>query len=186
MPLFERVTDVAKQRDRLRARRYGVIETTAGELAGITLRPWPHLVSRREILPRGPRWRPAGPSDRCRLYYNQPPGNDAFVALRYVACTPGTRYATLLAALRTLDAIAAIKGVDALVCDAANRRLSDRFLARMGWEAHAPAWRRRNFIRRFYGDYPPHALRLAGIDPRGEPGAGAACKAGLGRVAAGC
>jgi len=42
------------------------------------------------------------------------------------------------------------------VCDAANVRLSDRFMARMGWEPHKPQRWHRNFIRRFYGEYPEH------------------------------
>lgn len=163
MPIFETLTDLAADADRLRARRHGVIEATAGALASVTLRSWPHLLCLREVVPVGPRWRPGGPRDRCRLYFNHPRGHDAFLALRYVACTPGTSFATFRAALGVLDAIAAIRGVDALVCDAANPRLSDRFLARMGWAPHAPAWGRRNHIRRFYGDYPAAALRLAGI-----------------------
>ena len=149
MPLFETVTDLADGADALRRRRYGVIETHAGELASVTLRPWPHVLSLRELWPLGDDWRPAGPPDRCRLYYNQPRGHEGFLALRYVACTAGASYATFRAALAVLDEIAAIKGSHALLCDAANRRLSDRFMKRMGWEAHAPMWGRRNYIRRF-------------------------------------
>ncbi|TWT99620.1 hypothetical protein Pla108_05630 [Botrimarina colliarenosi] len=149
MPLLEAITDIAAADDALRQRRYGVIETHAGELVSVTLRPWPHLVSLRELWPLGDAWRPAGPPDRCRLYYNQPQGHEDFLALRYVACTAGASYATFRAALRALDEIAAIKGSRALVCDAANQRLSERFMRRMGWEPHAPMWGRRNFIRRF-------------------------------------
>lgn len=155
MPLFESFADLDAGRESIAVRRYGMIETHAGRLVGVTLRPWPHLMSWREVWPVGARWRPAGPADRCRLYYNQPRGHEAFLALRYVACTEGASYATLRAALSTLDRIAEIKRVDALLCDAANRRLSDRFLRRLGWEPHAPAWGRRNYIRRLYGDYPP-------------------------------
>ena len=162
--MFSRtITDLADSAETLRAGRYGVIETVAGRLVKVTLRPLPLLLSWREIVPVGPRWRPGGPVDRCRLYYCQPRGHEGFLALRYVCSTPGTSYATLVAALRTLDAIAAIKGSDALVCDAANRRISDRFLARMGWEPHARQRLRRNYIRRFYGDYPQAALRSAGL-----------------------
>ena len=45
-----------------------------------------------------------------------------FLALRYVVSTPGTSYRTFRAALTALDAIAALKRVDAIVCDAANIR----------------------------------------------------------------
>lgn len=149
MPLLETITDLDAGSDTLLRRRYGVIETSGGRLVRVTLRPWPHLLSLRELWPLGDRWRPAGPEDRCRLYYNQPRGHDTFLALRYVACTAGASYATFRAALRTLDQIAAIKGSHALLCDAANQRLSDRFLRRMGWEPHAPMRGRRNWIRRF-------------------------------------
>lgn len=148
MPLFESITDLQAGRAVLARRRYGVVETHGGALVSVTLRPWPHVLSLRELWPLSDRWRPGGPPDRCRLYYNHPRGHEAFLALRYVACTEGATYATFRAALRTLDRIAELKGVRALLCDAANTRLTDRFLARQGWEAHAPAWRRRNFIKR--------------------------------------
>lgn len=148
VPILSSITDLANGAEALRRGRYGVIETRGGELVSVTLRPWPHLLSLRELWPLGDAWRPPGPPDRCRLYYNQPRGHEAFLALRYVACTRETRYATLLAALRSLDRIAELKGAGALLCDASNGRLSDRFLRRMGWEPHAPAWRRRNYIKR--------------------------------------
>jgi hypothetical protein len=49
--------------------------------------------------------------------------------------------------------LAELKGTDAILCDAANTRLSDRLLVRLGWAAHKPQRRRRNFIKRFYGVY---------------------------------
>ena len=67
---------------------------------------------------------------------------------------PGTSYRTFRASLKVLDAIAALKQIDAIVCDAANARLSDRFMARQGWEPHKPQRWHRNYIRRFYGEYP--------------------------------
>jgi hypothetical protein len=146
MPLFETATELDDAA--VLRRRYGVIETRGGQLVRVSLRPWPHVASLRELWPLGDRWRPMGPADRCRLYYNQPRGHDGFLALRYVASTPGTSYATFRAALVALDTIGRLKGIDALLCDAANQRLSDRFLRRMGWEPHAPMWGRRNYIRR--------------------------------------
>ena len=53
-----------------------------------------------------------------------------------------------------LDRIAELKRTDAILCDAANLRISDRLLARFGWESHAPGRWSRNFIKRFYGVYP--------------------------------
>lgn len=155
MPLWqETIVDLDAGRDRVRDRRYGVIETRGGRLESVTLRPWPKLLSARELWPVGDRYHERGPEDRCRLYYNQPLRCPNFLALKYVATTRGASYRTFLAALRALDLVAEIKRTDAIVCDAANSRLSDRFMARMGWSPHAPMPWRRNFIRRFYGVYP--------------------------------
>jgi hypothetical protein len=77
-----------------------------------------------------------------------------FLALKYIVSTTGTSYRTFRAALVVLDAIAALKRIDAIVCDASNFRLSDRLMARLGWEPHKPQRWHRNYIRRFYGTYP--------------------------------
>ena len=81
-----------------------------------------------------------------------------FLALKYIVSTRGTSYRTFRAALSVLDAIAELKQIDAIVCDAANIRLSDRLMARLGWEPHKPQRWHRNFIRRFYGKYPQNGL----------------------------
>ena len=136
------------------ARRYGIVETCGGKLVAVHLRPWPKLVSLPELLPLGPRYHRHGAADRCLLYYNQPRRMPNFLALKYVVSTPGTSYRTFRASLKVLDAIAALKQIDAIVCDAANARLSDRFMARQGWEPHKPQRWHRNYIRRYYGEYP--------------------------------
>jgi hypothetical protein len=158
--LFESIHNLEADRERLRQRSHGVIETIGGELHAIHLRPWPKLVSRTELWPLGPRYHATGDADRCLLYFNQPWRMPNFLALRYVITTAGTSYRTFRAALTALDAVAEIKGIDAMVCDAANMRLSDRFMSRMGWEPHKPQWWHRNFIRRFYGVYPSRPATL--------------------------
>jgi hypothetical protein len=150
----ETINDLNAGREAVRARRYGVIETAGGELRAIHLRPWPKLVSLPELLPLGPRYHCRGAADRCLLYYNQPRRMPNFLALKYVVSTAGTSYRTFRAALAVLDDVAAIKGMDAIVCDAGNIRLSDRLMARLGWEPHKPQRWHRNYIRRFYGVYP--------------------------------
>ena len=150
----ETIVDFEEGRERVCARRYGVIETAGGVLRAIHLRPWPKLVSLPEFVPRGPRYHGRGSADRCWLYYNQPRRMPKFLALKYIVSTNGTSYRTFRAALVALDAIAELKQVDAIVCDAANVRLSDRLMARLGWEPHKPERWHRNFIRRFYGVYP--------------------------------
>jgi len=154
--LNETICDFGAGRERIRARRYGVIETAGGELRAVHLRAVPKMFALPELLPLGPRYHGRGDADRCLLYYNQPWRMSNFLALKYVVTTLGTSYRTFRAALLALDAIAELKGVDAIVCDAANVRLSDRFMARMGWEPHKPQRWHRNFIRRFYGEYPEH------------------------------
>lgn len=163
--LRECITDFDGGREAVRARRYGVIETARGRLAAVHLRPWPKLVALPEVWPLvGPRYHTRGEPDRCLLYYNQPRRMSRFLALKYVVSTSGTSYRTFRAALVVLDQIAEIKGVDAIVCDAANYRLSDRLMARLGWEPHKPERWHRNYIRRFYGTYPVHAARQQQAD----------------------
>jgi hypothetical protein len=87
------------------------------------------------------------------LFYNQPRNCPNFLALKFAISARATTLATATCALRALDAIAYIKQTDAILCDAANFRLSPRMLARYGWEAHAPSRWHRNYIKRFYGAY---------------------------------
>jgi hypothetical protein len=188
--LIETVGDFEVGRERIRARRYGVIETVGGKLRAVHLRAWPKLVAAPELLPLGPRYHERGETDRCLLYYNQPRRMPNFVALKYIVSTFGTSYQTFRSALIVLDAIAELKQIDAIVCDAANVRLSDRLMARLGWEPHKPQRWHRNFIRRFYGVYPEHgALErvLANSDTRGRDcGARQHADSGLVAVAGGC
>jgi len=160
-PFWQTVTDWERDRQVIFQRRYGVIETAAGRLLAIHLRTWPKLLAWPEVLPVGRAYHARGEADRCLLYYNQPRSCSNFLALKYIVSTAGTPYKTFRAALATLDAIAAVKRSDAIVCDAFNRRLSDRLLRRHGWEPHKPQRWHRNFIKRFYGEYP--ARKLSGV-----------------------
>ena len=78
-----------------------------------------------------------------------------YLALKYVVSHRETTLASFRGALRVLDEIARLKGVDALVCEASNPRISARLLRRWGWERHLPRSRRRHYIKRFYGQFPP-------------------------------
>jgi hypothetical protein len=163
---IESHADFDAARERIRARRYGVIETVGGKLHAVHLRPWPKLLSLPEVWPLGPRYHAKGDADRCLLFYNQPWRMPNFLALKYVVSTTGTSYATFRAALTTLDAIAELKRTDAMVCDAGNIRLSDRLMARFGWQPHKPQRWHRNFIRRFYGHYPATSAPSDRPEPR--------------------
>jgi hypothetical protein len=156
----ETITEFDAARERLRARRYGVIETRGGRLTAIHLRPLPKLLALPELIPLDARYHPAGESDRCLLYYNQPWRMPNYLALKYIVTTVGTCFATFRAALAALDALAEVKRIDAIVCDAGNLRLTDRVMQRFGWEPHKPQRWHRNFIRRFYGDYPQTAIAI--------------------------
>lgn len=138
----------------IRTGRYGVIETSKGQLQAVYLRPFPKILSWPDFWPVHSRYHAGGDADRCLLYFNQPRSCPNYLALRYVVTTMGTSYATICAATATLEAIAAVKQTDAILCDAANSRLSDRLFARHGWEKHKPQRWHRNFIKRFYGRYP--------------------------------
>ena len=152
--LTTKITDWTGSQEELRRRRYGVIETAAGGLVAVYLRPFPKLIAWPEFWPAQDDYHAAGQPDLCRLYYNQPWRHGNFLALKYIVSTPGTSFATFRRALVQLDRLAELKGSDALLCDAANSRISDRLMRRFGWEAHSPSRWHRNFIKRFYGTYP--------------------------------
>ena len=139
--------------------RYGVIETAAGRVVAVHLRPWPKLISWPEIWPVGAAYHARGQADRCLLYYNQPRQFSNFLALKYiVSARPARSYATCRAALAALDALAELKRTDALLCDAANtRHQRPPAGAASAGTPHKPQRWRRNFIKRFYGAYPPRA-----------------------------
>lgn len=152
---FESAHDLVQDAEVLHRRRYGVIEVREDQLIGIWLRPWPKWISLPEstVLGRGFHRRREG--NHCWLYYNQPRGHSSYLTLKYVLSARDTTLSTFRGALTVLDEIARIKGSDALLCDASNLRISDRLLARWGWEPHLASRWHRHHIKRFYGDYPP-------------------------------
>jgi hypothetical protein len=146
---FETVTDLTDERQRaiVRRRRYGRIEMADGRLRRIVFRPLPKLAGPLD-WPLGQGIHRAAASNRCWLYFNQPRGLEAFLALKWVVSTSRATLASFRGALEVLDQVADLKGVDALVCDAANWRISDRLLARWGWQSHLPQRWHRNYIKR--------------------------------------
>jgi hypothetical protein len=147
-PLFETVVDLEAEREAIRRRRYGMVEVANGRFQRILLRPFPKRASLSESVIAGRWWHACRRGNRCLLYYNQPRTFPNFLALGYVLSSSQTTLATLRHALAILDEIARIKGVDAILCDATNRRISDRLLARWGWQPHTSQRRHRNFIKR--------------------------------------
>ncbi|HWB14253.1 MAG TPA: hypothetical protein VG826_33810 [Pirellulales bacterium] len=149
-PWFETVADLADkgQRDLVRRRRYGRIEMSDGRLERIVLRPLPKLAAPFDLAWGRLVHRSTG-GNQCWLYYNQPQGLEQFLALKLVVSTREATLASFRGALEVLDEVARIKQTYAIVCDAAYWRISDRLLARWGWQAHKPQRWHRNFIKRF-------------------------------------
>lgn len=147
---FAEVTDLMAQAEQVRSGRYGVIEVADERFVRVVLRPFPKVASVLETSVIGKSFHRRRAGNYCRLYYNQPRQFPSFLALRYFVSARGTTFATVRTALAALDEIARIKGTGALLCDVANLRISDRALARWGWEPHAPQRWHRNFIKRLY------------------------------------
>jgi hypothetical protein len=154
-PLVRTLIDPFAHCEALRRARYGVIEIRDGRLAAIHLRAWPKIISVLEIEWLGRRRHREQPGDCCLLYYNQPRRHPNFLVLKYVVSNRDCTLATGRRALDVLDELARIKHSDALLCDVWNARISDRLLARWGWEPHCASRWHRHHIKRFYGVYPP-------------------------------
>jgi hypothetical protein len=151
--LWKTLSDLSSGAEELRRWRYGVIDVRRGQLHNIQLRHWPKMVSLASVV-WGQWYHKHMPGDRMRLYFNQPIMHPNFLALKFAISAKHTTWATAHRALLVLDEIAQIKQSDALLCDAANFRLSPRMLAREGWQPHAASRWHRNYIKRFYGDFP--------------------------------
>lgn len=147
----------------LQRKRYGVIELRDGAFERIRFRPFPKIVTAWDFFRRGENYHRQTPGDHCQLYFNHSLRCPRYLSLMYVVSTQNSTLATTRFALEILDEIARIKKCDAIVCDAANLRISDRLLARWGWEPLAHSRWHRNFVRRFYGNYPPLPSRVKAL-----------------------
>jgi hypothetical protein len=150
---FDQITDLRSQADRVRQSAHGVIEVVQGRLVRVRLRPYPKLASLPEVLVWGRLLHAYRRGDRCLLYYNQPRRCPGFLTLKYLVSNAGTSFATFRRAVAVLDQIAELKRSDAIVAEVANVRISERLLARWGWQRHLAGSRRRHYIKRFYGCY---------------------------------
>ena len=159
-PRYETITDLRAGENSLSRRRYGVIEATEGCFRRIVLRPFPTMVSGAGTVLLGGLVHRHRHRDRCLLYFNQPRRFRNFLAVKYVVSSRGTGYATYRRVLEALDEVARIKGIDAMLCDLANRRITGSMMRRWGWEPHKPSLWHRHYIKRFYGVYPPRAMWL--------------------------
>jgi hypothetical protein len=157
-PLFQTITDLAEGADAICRRPYGVIEARDGRFQRVTLRPLPKFVSLPEVMFLGQYRHRRSRGDHCILYYDQPRRLPNFLAVKYLRSDRDTSVGTLRRVLESLDEVARIKRTDAIVCDVSNWDISTAIMTRLGWEPHCPSVWHRNFIRRFYGQYPPPAV----------------------------
>jgi hypothetical protein len=148
----------------LRRGRYGVIEVRSGRLWAIHLRRFPKFVSGLEADWLGRRQRSTA-GDCCLLYYDQPWRFPRFLAIKFVISRRDCSFATCRRSGELLDAVARVKRTDAILCDVWNQRISDRLLARWGWEPHKPQRWHRNYIKRFYGVYPETPAATDNVRP---------------------
>jgi|GEM_PF-1301774 len=134
-------------------RRSGVIEVAAGIPVSARPRRFARRPSQLEALLWG-RWTHGQRTgDRCWVYFHQPRRFPNFLVVSYAVSARQTTLATIRMALAVVDQLAERKRTDALLCDVVTARISDRALARWGWEPLAPSrWHRRH-IKRFYGQY---------------------------------
>ncbi len=170
MPLFETATDLVRDVERIRRRRYGMIEVANEQFVQIRFSPWPRLWSWPDLGPLSNPYHRRKTGNRCFVYFNQPWRCSNFLALRFAVSTTDATYATCRLAARVLDEVARLKRTDALLCDASNFRISDRLLRRWGWESHLPSRWHRHYIKRFYGKFaPPLALDHGRVMPPAMP-----------------
>jgi hypothetical protein len=146
------VTHIAHQAQRLTARRAGQIVVQGGELVAVFGRWWPYLGNHLRAA-WDQRFRQTE-ADRCELFYHSAISSPQFLTLSYIHSGERTSVASVYAATLVLDEIARLKRSLAIVCNVTNDRISDRVLARWGWESHCLTWPGRHFIKRFYGEYP--------------------------------
>ncbi len=156
---FKKYFDVEQSSELIAASPYGMIEASQGKVQFVQLRPWPKLVSGVEALWLGGWSHRHLRRDRAQFWYSQPMAHRNFLVLSYVVSEMGTTVVTLRAALKVLDQIAELKRSDAILCQAANARLTDRVMRFSGFEQHLHQQQGRHYIRRFYGEFPPTAGR---------------------------
>jgi len=168
MLLVTSITNLSRDADTLRRRRYGVIEVIDGQLHKVRFRPWPKILVGPEVLWFGQWLHDRRDGDRLLLYYNHPWRFPKFLALAYALSARETTMRSIHVGLAVLDEIARLKQCDALLCDVGNFRITQRFMRRWGWEPHCPtSWWHRHYIKRFYGTYPRWPEWMASVQ---EPG----------------
>ena len=140
----------------IRRWRCGRIVMQGGNLVGVQRRWTCGSVSVAQVWWQSRFGRPD--DDVCWLDYHQPFGMPAFLTLDYIRSGRRAGYQTFVGACHVLDEIARLRGALAIVAHVSTENISDRLLARLGWERHVEHWSGRHWIRRFYDGYPDPAI----------------------------
>ncbi|HWA97273.1 MAG TPA: hypothetical protein VG713_02220 [Pirellulales bacterium] len=143
------ICDLASEAERLRPWRAGVIDVRDGKFNQVRWRGVRRRVSRLERRLAGEWIHRHRAGDRCRIYFHVPRRCAGFLVVDYIVSQRDTKFATFRCAVAALDQIAQLTDTYAIVCDVSNLRISDRLLARWGWQPHADHLAGRNFIKRF-------------------------------------
>ena len=135
--------------ERITRWRYGLIEVHDSELVSIRGRWLPKMISLVGVWWGDHVIHRHAAGDRVLLYYDQPLFHPRFLALKYVQATSQSTFASIMVGLRVLDRVAELKGIQAIVAEASNKRLTPRVMQRFGFEQHLQQKSDRHFIRRF-------------------------------------
>ena len=129
---------------------------TAGRYGVLIVDGQGACILRRRYWPRWPslwdqwfdeRWRRL-PRGSLRLYFNQPRSAPGFMVLAYAQAGPRTSLATLRSGLKQLENIAVARRLQAIVCQATHRKLTDRVMGYFGYQRHALSLAGRHYIKR--------------------------------------
>lgn len=153
---LDSVDDPISGADKLRRWRHGRIVMRAGYLVEIQRRLTCGNVSVAQVWWQSTYGR--SDDDVCWIDYHQPFGMPTFLTLDYIRAGSLAGYKSFCGACHVLDAVAQVRGAYAIVAHVSNGQISDRLLARMGWERHLTHWNGRHWIRRFYDGYPESVL----------------------------
>jgi hypothetical protein len=143
-----RAVDLDRHAPLLVQRRYGRIIAEDGALRSIQFRPFSRRVTIIEHQLLGQRFHCKRSGNLAWIDYNHPRRHGDFLSVAYFVSTRDASLATCHSAIAALETIARLKGCHAILCDAANSRITEVLLRRYGFEPHAPMRWHCNYIKR--------------------------------------
>jgi hypothetical protein len=143
---LEKVASIEGNEIAINSWRYGELELSDGKLVCIRPRWWPRLGSRWESMQDS--YIRRLPTDQLLAYYAFPRRAPGFMSVLYAFSGPNTQYRTIYRAVVTMDAIAKLRGSQAIVCQTITDRASERLMKRWGYVRHAASLGHNHFIKR--------------------------------------